>query len=136
MSFQCARAFKYNRTGVFLVDATDGSKGEFSESNWGLSTAGGMWAAEIYEDICSLDDNDWSTLLTVALTTFKKNARRDPVQEQSARAAAMSEAAAVETSLATPAAPQARRPLLKNKKSNVRDRFHIDQPLTNCCPLV
>ncbi|KAE9385281.1 hypothetical protein BT96DRAFT_1007197 [Gymnopus androsaceus JB14] len=67
----------------------------------------GAWVQEIYQEITDLDDGDWTSLLTLAITTYDSNYKRNPSQEQSARLAAASEAAAVQASLTPTPAPQA-----------------------------
>ncbi|KAE9392563.1 hypothetical protein BT96DRAFT_944529 [Gymnopus androsaceus JB14] len=116
----CYRAFKYYKSGVFLVDSDDG-RGDFSEGNWGLTTAMGAWVQEIYQEMMDLDDGDWTSLLTLAITTYDSNYKRNPSQEQSAHLAAASEAAAVQASLTPTPAPQAR-------------AFHSDAHYIEHCP--
>ncbi|KAE9382851.1 hypothetical protein BT96DRAFT_1009965 [Gymnopus androsaceus JB14] len=48
----------------------------------------GAWVQEIYQEITDLDDGDWTSLLTLAITTYDSNYKRNPSQEQSARLAA------------------------------------------------
>lgn len=107
--------FKYYKSGVFLVASDDG-RGDFSEGNWGLTTAMGPWVLEIYEEITALDDGDWTALLTLAITIYDSNYKRNPTQEQSARVAAASEAAAVQASTPVPLTPAVRRSL-KDKRT-------------------
>ena len=79
----------------------------------------GAWVQEIYQEITDLDDGDWTSLLTLAITTYDSNYKRNPSQEQSARLAAASEAAAVQASLTPAPAPQAPavRRSLKDKRT-------------------
>ncbi|KAE9385919.1 hypothetical protein BT96DRAFT_1006603 [Gymnopus androsaceus JB14] len=114
----CYRAFKYYKSGVFLVDSDDG-RGNFSKGNWGLTTAMGAWVQEIYQEITDLDDGNWTSLLTLAITTYDSNYKCNPSQEQSARLVAASEAAAVQASLTPTPAPQAPavRRSLKDKRT-------------------
>lgn len=74
----------------------------------------GAWVQEIYQEIADLDDGDWTSLLTLAVTIHDSNYKRNPSQEQSASLAAASEAATGQgslTSTTVSAAPAVRHSL-------------------------